>query len=1275
MRRVRLDHLVEEQVLTIDVARGLAQPALLNRIGEINRHRFVPVIAQVLDEFDTPGERVRIAAVHIALGRFAPDDLHRAEASLREKLRAALAVALREGADGTMLREREGRALVTAFEHYLLHGAWPIASAIALETSPADLLAQLIAEDPLALVAMLRRRGARDALLRRLVRQMPETLLAALLHRLEPVHAAYVLAYLGEVRERHAADRLIPASPTQLAEMLWTIVLRDALQETGLQANRKAFLLRLLRQLARSGGTTLSALIAQLRRGLPRMLARRRAPGSLVAVLGELIADEPGLLAGAFGISELAALLGRRALSARERREAARLAEIADPRQLRWLLRRLAGEDPAGLASAIEGVLPLDYALAAIWSIERGGLPMAIEALAESRAERAALLALAARSAGRSEIAARLATTLIARMRNAAAGTIRLAAAKNLPAQRRHRSGAMARLLAALAEAAKDPSPSDLARVRKMLAAAMATDSLAARQMLRNFAASDPQRLCLLLGEPDAPEVVIGQLLAPHLHAALAALARAAHCSPAEWRVLLPIAAGAADGDLPETLLAAALTALARARRIPPTMLRTRLSAEALGMGVSEREALAPLWVTSDRSTRRLASHHAALEQFAFFWSGRNGMAPGESAAILARLLPHLSGLTPGMLRARLSDGNPHRDNATLLRRLRLLPGSALLRLALLLSATKAELRGMLPETLPFTVATLLDEGSLPSLVNDENRPAQGNPATAQLSRRELPRLLTTLAPRGTQAAAWVRRRLAGALDVEAEARALVSILTQEAAIGRDPDRSQRRRTPDTGLRLAALIRARPFAALRLVAETGDAPLHLASLLADTQTLPLLFASMAPAERARSEALARLLTGWAGRRAVAPTKLAKALALAAAAQDWRRDGGRGFAAEWLRQLFALASLAEQAALRHVLDRIPAEEWIDAPKAAKPTEKPRRDIAGKVRALLMLRPNASLSALRRALEDPRRRSRSARELGEAELVQLLLLLAPTAGAGLLHAAERLAAARRAGGAPLARAAQWEAILAASSDRHPIPHLTRLLLDGAEGVPPPPIATRARIEALLSASLEGMRDAPLRIALDLRERHRRDRAAEARPENSKDAPVTIHIANAGLVLASVFLPHLFQSLDYVAPAEDGGWRWRNGECQGRAVHLLQWLVDTRTDAPEPQLALNKILCGMPVTEPVPAEILLEERELQMGGTLLTTILASWPPLAESGVEALRQTFFQREGRLAKSEQGWSLDVETLVLDVLLDQLPWGFSTILHPWMPAPLTVRWR
>jgi hypothetical protein len=296
------------------------------------------------------------------------------------------------------------------------------------------------------------------------------------------------------------------------------------------------------------------------------------------------------------------------------------------------------------------------------------------------------------------------------------------------------------------------------------------------------------------------------------------------------------------------------------------------------------------------------------------------------------------------------------------------------------------------------------------------------------------------------------------------------------------------------------------------------------------------------------------------------------------------------------------------------------------------------------------------------------------LSEAELVALLALLVPTAAGGLLHAAERLAAARRSCAAPLARGAQWDCILSATGSTRPIPQLASLMLDGAEAAPAPPAPLRARIETLLAASLEGMRDAPLRIALALRKRECERRKAEARFAEAEDAPTMFHIANAGLVLGAAFMPRLFQSLDYVVP-EDGGWRWRDADSQARAVHLLQWLVDTRGDAPEPQLALNKILCGMAPAEPVAREITFTEHELEMGNQLLRAMLANWPPLAESGTAALRETFFQREGRLTSVETGWRLEVETRVLDILIDQLPWGFSTILHPWMDAPLTVQWR
>lgn len=167
--------------------------------------------------------------------------------------------------------------------------------------------------------------------------------------------------------------------------------------------------------------------------------------------------------------------------------------------------------------------------------------------------------------------------------------------------------------------------------------------------------------------------------------------------------------------------------------------------------------------------------------------------------------------------------------------------------------------------------------------------------------------------------------------------------------------------------------------------------------------------------------------------------------------------------------------------------------------------------------------------------------------------------------------------------------------------------------------------------------------------------------------------IHIHNAGLVLAHPFLPHLFRSVDYLEPGDRS--HWADKARAARAVRLLQWLVDERIDAPEPELALNKILCGLDPAEPAAAAVAFTDLELQYGESLLTTILANWAPLAGSGIEGLRKTFLQREGRLTRSEEGWRLEVETHAFDILLGQLPWNFSTIRYPWMEKPLAVRWR
>ncbi|MCI4176515.1 contractile injection system tape measure protein, partial [Dickeya dianthicola] len=75
------------------------------------------------------------------------------------------------------------------------------------------------------------------------------------------------------------------------------------------------------------------------------------------------------------------------------------------------------------------------------------------------------------------------------------------------------------------------------------------------------------------------------------------------------------------------------------------------------------------------------------------------------------------------------------------------------------------------------------------------------------------------------------------------------------------------------------------------------------------------------------------------------------------------------------------------------------------------------------------------------------------------------------------------------------------------------------------------------------------------------------------------------------------------------------------------------------------------------------------------LLAAILQHWNALGHTSVDGLRQTFLQREGTLWRQADSWKLEVVAGPFDMLLDRLPWRYSTIKYPWMDRPLHVVWR
>jgi hypothetical protein len=161
----------------------------------------------------------------------------------------------------------------------------------------------------------------------------------------------------------------------------------------------------------------------------------------------------------------------------------------------------------------------------------------------------------------------------------------------------------------------------------------------------------------------------------------------------------------------------------------------------------------------------------------------------------------------------------------------------------------------------------------------------------------------------------------------------------------------------------------------------------------------------------------------------------------------------------------------------------------------------------------------------------------------------------------------------------------------------------------------------------------------------------------------------INNAGLVLLHPFLHTLFENVGYTDKKV-----WIGEGAMQRAVVLTQSLVTGKEEYPEFDLLLNKILVGYPIEKTLPVEIYLSDFEKQEAQDVLQSVIKHWTALKKTSVEGLQSTFLTRNGKLFIEDSSWNLKVEQKTVDILIDNLPWGFSMVKTPWMKTMLKVDW-
>jgi hypothetical protein len=181
------------------------------------------------------------------------------------------------------------------------------------------------------------------------------------------------------------------------------------------------------------------------------------------------------------------------------------------------------------------------------------------------------------------------------------------------------------------------------------------------------------------------------------------------------------------------------------------------------------------------------------------------------------------------------------------------------------------------------------------------------------------------------------------------------------------------------------------------------------------------------------------------------------------------------------------------------------------------------------------------------------------------------------------------------------------------------------------------------------------------------------ASAATQQHHAAPIInseeIYSRQAGLVLLHPFLPTLFSNCGLLSHQQ----QFQSLAAQHTAVLLLRYLCNGISQ--DWDLALEKKCCGLRPTDYVAVETALTPEQSAAADALLQAILGHWPPLNQSSASALQETFLQRSGKLQTTDpQNWQLYVERSGVDILLEQLPWTFSTIKWPWLKPIINVLW-
>jgi hypothetical protein len=163
----------------------------------------------------------------------------------------------------------------------------------------------------------------------------------------------------------------------------------------------------------------------------------------------------------------------------------------------------------------------------------------------------------------------------------------------------------------------------------------------------------------------------------------------------------------------------------------------------------------------------------------------------------------------------------------------------------------------------------------------------------------------------------------------------------------------------------------------------------------------------------------------------------------------------------------------------------------------------------------------------------------------------------------------------------------------------------------------------------------------------------------------------IEGCGLVLLAPYLTYIFGSLNLLRNND-----FKDDASRAKAIAMMHYAIyGTENSVFDSQFYIPYLFCNLAIVTELSEPVSLTQEEITLVDQMLLEITHRCSRLKNASLDAIRENFIQRNGRLTIGSKAINIRVQKRVFDILLEDVFQQETVVTLPWLDKSLHIYWR